>query len=863
MEKSREQLVIEPDFDEVRLEETAGIPERIAPELVIEGEEDFLELPQTGTESPAGEEIAALKEGVSSSVEIADDYRGEGSPPESDDIDLISIVAEIDSLVEVKRIAREVRGADDGSPEQRPPEEPEDAGELEVKSTNEILIHEDDDIDLDYYSLDDISDVEKREPDETGRRPKPDIERFEMLEPALDAVVQSRAEEPQLKKTVAPPVPVEEPAPSEPVPEEKKAGDAIITAAPAEERIAEAMPEEAPPERLQEPAEMRKPQAEESPAEEAPAAVSPPAEKTLRTEPLRPEPTRQEIPKRETPAPVLAQRESAPPKPEKKKGNIITIEFPDALKEKMPEDFDKELGEIDLGEAEEIANENILMFNEDELIKELDDFNLFPLRSGEKEKAEPQSDETEKDVIPLRREESGHELKSAPEEEAESGDEVKELHELVLPGIEETAPQSPLSETRAATGQQEIEEPAKLRDISFDVDILEDEEEARPASFPRSAAEHGTDASGMKREPAPDLQSGGRLLSEEPAGESPPPVGIARKEAARQDSKRQAPERRPRVPLERERLAPDLMQLGSREESIRFIDDGLVMKEEKESESIFKMDELERITSEIVEVIEGKAMELKETDAAEDLDNIAGIMRGTTPAFEDLLPSLETEYAFKDDDVEFIDNAFTKEDFGDYLRVIDDISGASGGRQVSTAVELLGLDANEIGTIEQNAFLKDYSNVNIDEALKEARMGFDQPASDYRMSQKYTYLSTKPAALHAEDRKSIEEDISSDTALVYEEDVDEIRRRLDELKMRKAPAAGETSSISNRVVVMDSTKDVDRFIASLPKEKQESLRLLMKYLDGLFERLPEDVIKKFADSEYFELYSRVLSDLGE
>ncbi len=859
MEKSREQLVIEPDFDEVRLEETAGIPERIASGLVIEGEEDFLELPQTGTESPAGEEIAALEEGVSSSVEIADDYREEESSPESpgsDDIDLIAIVAEIDSLVEVKRIAREVRGADDASPEQRPPEEPEEAGELEVKSANEILIHEDDDIDLDYYSLDDISDVEKREPDETGRRPKPDIERFEMLEPTLDAVVQSRAEEPRLKTSDAPPAPVlEEPAPGEFAPEEKKAEDAMIAAATVEE-----MPEEAPPERLQEPAEMRKPQAEEFPAEEAPAAVSPPAEKALRAEPSRPEPPRQEIPKRDH---VLPQRESAPPKPERKKGNIITIEYPDALKEKMPEDFDREFGEIDLGEAEEIANENILMFNEEELIEELDDFNLFPLRSGESEKAEPQSDETAKDDIPPRREESRHELKSAPGEEAGSGDEVKELHELVLPGVEEAAPQSPEGETRAAAGQKEIEEPAELRDISFDVDILEDEGDVRPAASQRSATEHGTGASGMKREPAPDLRSGGRLLSEEPAGESPPPVGIARRDEVRQDSKRPAPERRPRAPLERERLAPDLLQLGSREESIRFIDDGLVMKEEKESESIFKMDELERITAEIVEVIEGKAMELKEADAAEDLDNIAGIMRGTTPAFEDLLPGLETEYAFKDDDVEFIDNAFTKEDFGDYLRVIDDISGASGGRQVSTAVELLGLDANEIGTIEQNAFLKEYSDVNIDEALKNARMGFDQPVSDYRMSQKYTYLTPKPAALHAEDRKSIEEDISSDTALVYEEDVDEIRRRLDELKMRKAPAAGQISNISDRVVVMDSTKDVDRFIASLPKEKQESLRLLLKYLDGLFERLPEDVIKKFADSEYFELYSRVLSDLGE
>jgi hypothetical protein len=47
-----------------------------------------------------------------------------------------------------------------------------------------------------------------------------------------------------------------------------------------------------------------------------------------------------------------------------------------------------------------------------------------------------------------------------------------------------------------------------------------------------------------------------------------------------------------------------------------------------------------------------------------------------------------------------------------------------------------------------------------------------------------------------------------------------------------------------------------------PDEKQDDLKKLMKYLDGLFEKLPEDVVRNFADSEYFDIYVNVLNDMG-
>ncbi len=44
--------------------------------------------------------------------------------------------------------------------------------------------------------------------------------------------------------------------------------------------------------------------------------------------------------------------------------------------------------------------------------------------------------------------------------------------------------------------------------------------------------------------------------------------------------------------------------------------------------------------------------------------------------------------------------------------------------------------------------------------------------------------------------------------------------------------------------------------------QDEDLKKLMKYLDTLLEKLPDDVIKEFAESEYYDLYNKILDKLG-
>ncbi|MBU1077122.1 MAG: hypothetical protein KKH98_07510, partial [Spirochaetes bacterium] len=42
---------------------------------------------------------------------------------------------------------------------------------------------------------------------------------------------------------------------------------------------------------------------------------------------------------------------------------------------------------------------------------------------------------------------------------------------------------------------------------------------------------------------------------------------------------------------------------------------------------------------------------------------------------------------------------------------------------------------------------------------------------------------------------------------------------------------------------------------------KESLKTVLKYLDSLLDSLPEDKIKEFADSEYYDLYNKLINSL--
>ncbi len=797
MQKKTEHIEADSDIPGLTLEEVADIPETVSLERVIEGENAPERRENPENDMADGEEIADIRHTVTHSVSVVDEFSEaatRGRPMKETRIpDISSLASEVDTFTNVSReekipVARagesgKVEGNGYSDPAKRPPDTApkKTATATEARPSSgagEIIIDEDDDIDIDYYSLEEI------------------------------------------EGTALPDMP------------ESDFG-------PAETMTIQAGPEEA------------------SSVEDG----------------------------------QIHGGDETPVQVEK---DILTFEIPDDVMEKTAEEL--ELGEweaIDLGEAEKIANEDILFLREEDLIEELEEFDLIPV------KQEPPTDSR-----PARKAKKPERLSAVSVERKEEAapaavQAVSEGHATVL---ETLPPATALKESK------ELEVRETLLEITEEGDTGIASQDARPPVSRKEAvfpAEPTVEPPALTPPAEPPVESpmltppAGPAAFEEPRIETPPARKAVGSEIraididedgevltfgiedvpVREDvsahpkpatdightppPRLEPPPARPVSRIVREKIPDALLRIEPEHGRAVFIDDGLVDKELEEKTAIFEVTDLERLTSQIVEIIEGEAKLLSEADVTEDRDRIASVMKGQTPAFEDLLIDMEGEYSFKDDELDIIDNAFAAEDYGSYIGAIDDLAGGSGERAVSTAVELLGLDMGELGSIEQGSFLKEYDKLDIDDLLASAQSGMDQPVSDLDILKKCTYIVAKKGGIFEEERRSIEEDVSAGTALVYEESVDELRGRLEKIrgKRRIAPDEG-LPNISDSVIIIENGGDIERFVETMPEGKRDIMRKLLKYLDGLFEKLPEDVIKNFAKSEYFDLYSKVMIDLG-
>lgn len=113
-----------------------------------------------------------------------------------------------------------------------------------------------------------------------------------------------------------------------------------------------------------------------------------------------------------------------------------------------------------------------------------------------------------------------------------------------------------------------------------------------------------------------------------------------------------------------------------------------------------------------------------------------------------------------------------------------------------------------------------------------------------------------------EEIADIESDISAERALIIEERVDDIRQELSAARLaedRTRPKPVE--DITSRIVILEDEESVHAALSRIDVTKKEDMKRLLHYLDGLFEKLPEDTVKRFAESEYFDLYVSVMNDL--
>lgn len=669
------------------------------------------------------------------------------------------------------------------------------------------------------------------------------------------------------------------------------------------------------------------------------------------------------------------------------KSGSAVISIPESVKKNLPRDFDiSAIGKIDLREAESIANEDIFLIREDELIEGLDNFDIIPLEGeGKAVPAESARADIDDRKIALtaeierivdriikhgrkadeafveETEEPEHERETAPVIEVKKKDDFEyndgrkwisleeldtydehghkwmPLEELLAEGGGDRGAGSGEGKKDGKPEREAVaerhegvrdEKPLKVEGYveSDDEYVIWDlpsearaeKEKAGPADMDKKAA-----ATAAEHEDHKGAEGGKeRVLKEDEVvismedlevpikTEKKPAADLAPVEYA--DTLNQAgagvdsigkPERvtEDRVSLQYRDLISSGMLGESRETGkVYFIDDTANGKEPEEK-SIFDESELDKIISGMVQVEEGSAYVLGEANVEEDRERIAVITDELLAAHEDLFVDLDFKYG--DEELDYIHTAIVEEDYASYIREIDEFFGIPGGRTIPAAVELLGLTADEFDTIEDTLFQDEFKDIHLYDRYHLYEFDRASRAGTSRDSKNCRYLLPEENSLMDDERDSIESDVSSASALIFEEDIHDITEQLvrrtgkteDEIRAlvektfgiesvmedheeeKRVDSAGEEegrsgasgtsgaaegiTDITDRVVILDNEADVERFVREFPEGKQMNIKMLLKYLDGLFETMPEEIIKKFASSEYFDLYLKVLNEL--
>ena len=547
----------------------------------------------------------------------------------------------------------------------------------------------------------------------------------------------------------------------------------------------------------------------------------------------------------------------------KKDRNEFTIRLSSEVKKRIPTGFSlDEIGMIDLQEAEMIANENILFLTESDLIEELDDIDLRPVRETAGQETQTEKEYQEVAVTVLEDEydretdyihEEEEELQGAFEEETGETDihYEEDLFDEPLMIPEENEIETPDSKDDSS-----IEEPGTGNIVEqmvldqLDELVIEGEKEdvfleGEKLSGP-VIDENEIDEWQPVEETDLISSTGEKVIS-----------GSSRKEFDVEIY----------TSMMREVLPEEIRKIETISRDVSFIDDDLVEKEGEEKKTVFDENRLGSITLDLVEVSDREAVLLEEADPDSEHNRVAHSFLSFSKEYEDLQVEFEAdEYRYRDDDLDFIDNTVFEDDYSRYIREIDDLYEIRKRKEITNAVEILGLNNGEIDFIEDRLYHDDYEDVNLDEIFNLIR--FDSQGYDYTGgSERYcNYILPEAGSLLDDEKQSIEEDISARGALIFEENVNEIERKLGRhVSFEKAPAVEISEAvhdITDKILIIEDELDVDRFIREFPDEKQVDLKKLMKYLDGLFEKLPEDVVKNFADSEYFDIYVNVLNDMG-
>lgn len=569
---------------------------------------------------------------------------------------------------------------------------------------------------------------------------------------------------------------------------------------------------------------------------------------------------------------------------EKKINNTLSEKIKEKAGHKIPADFDfSSIGKIDLHEAEKIANEEIIFLSEDDLIDGLEDFELIPVKDLEK-KVTARAESIKQIVIPETKD-----IELPPDEEVFSEDVLFEDFTSDQPDIQETM----------------VETPANEEDVKSDkAGIIQ---EAEPASEVDKPEEPGSESVQPEREVIDEteefmiaddtdvieLDLDEMMAVKEFRDEVKDESEILKQRIDEQDFDSRFDDIIKSEKADEDyEFIPGIYDEHGIGSNIKFIDDSHVEKKSRDYIPVFESDPLTENLVRMVEVSDGKLLLMDEVAGSQE--RIEYILDDSRTYDAESLALLFKEERFMDDtDFDFIDNAIVRDDYTVYIQEIDEYLRSREALSGSEVYEILGLLPEEIEDIDEKLFGDYYKNFDEEYELEFISSDLSFFDRGFVKKKNLSYFINDEFSFFEDEKRSIEDDITSESAIIFEEDIEDIKNLLDNSGFKtNRDASGEeipeileireiiepdevivptelrgddlleVIDITDRIIILEDKNEIERIASEFP-EKHEDLAKLLSYLDGLLEKLPEEVIRKFAESEYFELYSKVLKEIGK
>lgn len=529
----------------------------------------------------------------------------------------------------------------------------------------------------------------------------------------------------------------------------------------------------------------------------------------------------------------------------------ISSEFKEKIRNSVPTDFDlTQIGRIDLKEAERIAREEVIFLKEEDLIEGLEDFELIPLKESSTVSEEAKTAKTpdiKKEIYHVRDEEPS----------IESINDNISIFDELQPG------------TGTVTGKSNDQSALEIdQDTETEIKLpVKTEKTVSPAEQVAKAKASPAEKTEIITELPVELTSETEVIPEAP-------IDLELQTDVNENIQ-QIPAIEEIDDVFNDELLPEKYTDITKKSNVSFIDDRHISKERDFSISA-EDDQLTTRLSKMIDITKGKARII---DSDADLFNNRYTLEDhKTYEYDDEI--LYEEKFLTDTDFDFIDNSIIKEDFIHYIQEIDEYYSTEAKYSQSEISEIMGFARDEDKFFEEMLFGDYFKDIDIDSEIEFINPGLDFYSRSTSDKKDMMYLLDDPESLKEDERHSIEADISSDSAIVFEESVKDIESMLGEAPDRviiekeyiqtrkpegiqKAPESEPVvfEDITDKVIILDDLDNMSDFMETIP-DKKEDLTKLLAYLDGLFEKLPEETVRKFADSEYFDLYVKVLKDMG-